>query len=102
VIPEAIRPLLTAPTVDVPTAGRVFGLNRSAAYDAIARGDWPTPHIRIGRKIVVPTAPVLELLGLAHDRSTPGPAPPGPGDATTGTSATRSEQERFDEHHDTR
>lgn len=52
------------PTMSVADAGRVFfGLGRNASYDAAARGDIPT--IRIGqRKLVVPTARMLDLLGM--------------------------------------
>jgi hypothetical protein len=42
-------------TIDVPTAGkRYFGICRTAAYDAAARGEIPT--IRIGRLLRVPIA----------------------------------------------
>ena len=54
---------LTRPTVSVPQAGSVFyGLSRNGSYDAAKRGDIPT--IKIGRKIVVPVAPIAERLGL--------------------------------------
>lgn len=50
------------PTVSVTVAGRLLGLGRSAAYEAANRGDIPT--LRIGRRMVVPTVPVLRMLGL--------------------------------------
>ncbi|RFS87524.1 helix-turn-helix domain-containing protein [Actinomadura spongiicola] len=52
------------PTLTVPDAGRIIGLSRAAAYDAARRGDIPT--IRIGRRIVVPTARLLAMLGLEN------------------------------------
>lgn len=52
------------PVLDVPTAGRLLGLGRSAAYDLIIAGLWPTPVLRLGRRLRIPTAPLLALLGL--------------------------------------
>jgi helix-turn-helix protein len=50
----------TEPTVTVPRAGRIFGLSRSSAYLAAQNGQLPT--IRIGRRLFVPTAQLLEML----------------------------------------
>jgi len=50
------------PTITVPEAGKILGLSRASAYEAAARGDIPT--LRIGRRIVVPTARLLAMLGL--------------------------------------
>ena len=50
--------------LDVPTAARVLGLSRTAAYELIRTGDWPTPVFRLGRLIRIPTAPMLDLLGI--------------------------------------
>jgi excisionase family DNA binding protein len=47
----------------VEQAGDLLGLSRSAAYRAAAGGDLPT--IRFGRRLFVPTARLLELLGLS-------------------------------------
>jgi predicted DNA-binding transcriptional regulator AlpA len=52
------------PAVDVPTAAAALGLSRTAAYELIRAGAWPTPIFRLGRLIRVPTAPLLALLGL--------------------------------------
>jgi hypothetical protein len=52
------------PVLDVPTAGRLLGLGRSAAYDLVLAGMWPTPVLRLGRRLRIPTAPLLALLGL--------------------------------------
>jgi hypothetical protein len=49
-------------TLSVPRAGRVaFDLGRSASYAAAQNGQIPT--IKIGGRIRVPTARLLELLG---------------------------------------
>jgi hypothetical protein len=34
-------------------------------------GQWPTPVLRVGRLIKVPTAPLLELVGLADQEGPP-------------------------------
>jgi predicted DNA-binding transcriptional regulator AlpA len=63
------------PVLDVPTAGRLLGLGRSAAYDLVLAGAWPTPVLRLGRRLRIPTAPLLELLGLSTDSPGPNAAP---------------------------
>jgi excisionase family DNA binding protein len=52
----------TEPTVDVPVAAQVLGISRATAYEAVRRGE--IPAIRLGkRRVVVPTAALLRLLG---------------------------------------
>ena len=58
--------LALPPVVDVPTAAAVLGVGRSAAYELIRCGTWPTPVLRLGKLIRVPTAPLLELLGVSR------------------------------------
>jgi predicted DNA-binding transcriptional regulator AlpA len=53
--------------LDVGTAAKVMGLSRTAAYELIRTDNWPTPVFRLGRLIRIPTAPVLELLGVVRD-----------------------------------
>lgn len=52
--------------LDVPTAARVLGIGRTMAYDLVRTGQWPTPVVRIGRLVKIPTAPLVALLGAAH------------------------------------
>lgn len=52
--------------VDLPTAARLLGVGRTSAYALVRTGQWPTPVIRAGRLIRVPTAPLLALLCLAE------------------------------------
>jgi len=55
------------PTVlTVEEAGRLLGLGRSAAYDAVQRGELPV--LRFGRRLLVPTARILDMLGLRPER----------------------------------
>jgi excisionase family DNA binding protein len=48
--------------LDVPEAARLLGVGRILAYDLIRAGRWPTPVIRVGRLVRVPSGPILELL----------------------------------------
>ena len=50
------------PTITVPAAGAILGLSKPSAYEAANRGD--IPIIRIGRRMLVPTAKLLDMLGL--------------------------------------
>lgn len=62
----ARRDLAELPAVlNVEQAAEVLGLSRTAAYELIRSGEWPTPVFRLGRLIRIPTAPVLRLLGVA-------------------------------------
>ena len=50
------------PVVDVPTAAAMLGIGRTAAYELIRSGKWPTPVLRVGNSIRIPSAPILELI----------------------------------------
>lgn len=50
-------------TISVEHAGSILGVSRRSAYRAVARGQ--IPAIRVGRRLLVPTAELLGLLGLA-------------------------------------
>lgn len=56
--------LALPPTVDVTTAAAVLGIRRSCAYELIRAGAWPSPVLRLGRTVRVPTAPLLALVGI--------------------------------------
>jgi hypothetical protein len=56
------------PVISVVRAGELLGLSRSSAYTAARDGTLPT--IRAGRRLLVPTAKLLELLGLDHNPNT--------------------------------
>jgi excisionase family DNA binding protein len=65
----------TTPTLTVEEAGEILGLGRHAAYTAARTGELPT--IRLGRKLLVPTAGLLSLVGL-WDGQVPAPLKPAP------------------------
>jgi excisionase family DNA binding protein len=50
-------------TMTVPEAGELLGVSRNAAYAAAAAGQIPT--IRIGKRLLVPTAALRRLLDSA-------------------------------------
>ena len=55
------------PTLTVEQTGEFLGISRAAAYEGVRSGE--IPSVRIGRRIVVPTAAIRRLLQLD-------PAPP--------------------------
>jgi excisionase family DNA binding protein len=59
------------PTISVEHAGRLLGLGRSASYEAVRRAELPV--LRFGRRMVVPTARLLALLGVSQETERDGP-----------------------------
>jgi excisionase family DNA binding protein len=49
-------------TISVPEAGKKLGIGRNAAYEAARRGEIPV--IRLGKRIVVPTAAFEKMLAV--------------------------------------
>jgi excisionase family DNA binding protein len=49
-------------TITVEHAAEILGISRSSAYRAVARGEIPV--IRIGRRLLVPAAKFLAMLGV--------------------------------------
>jgi excisionase family DNA binding protein len=49
------------PTISVEHAAELLGVSRSAAYRAARAGQLVT--FRVGRRLLVPTAPLLRMLG---------------------------------------
>lgn len=47
----------------VEEAGRLLGISRAHAYELVARGD--LPHVRLGRRVVIPKHAITELLARA-------------------------------------
>ncbi|PPG57579.1 excisionase family DNA-binding protein [Rathayibacter sp. AY1C5] len=56
------RALLEEPTITVTQAARVLGRGRGQTYEDVAAGR--IESIRLGRSILVPTAPLRRLLGI--------------------------------------
>lgn len=71
-------PTRTAPTaeevralgvrVDLVTACRiVFGCGKNKAWELFHADELPFPALRVGRRVVVPTRPLLAILGIGDD-----------------------------------
>ncbi|MFG1892641.1 DNA-binding protein [Micromonospora zamorensis] len=54
-------------TVDLPTAGRCFGIGRDLSYSLARQGVFPVPVLRLGRRLVVTRAALLRALGEATE-----------------------------------
>ncbi|MGH8963383.1 MAG: helix-turn-helix domain-containing protein [Jatrophihabitantaceae bacterium] len=65
-LPPTISPTGLPPMLTVPQAARVLGIGRTLAYELVRTHAWPTPVIRAGRLIKIPTAPLLELLATGR------------------------------------
>lgn len=61
--PEQVRAL--GMTTDLETAASVLGIGRTLAYDLARTGDFPVRLLRLGRRVLVPVASLLEYLGEA-------------------------------------
>lgn len=65
-----LRRVMSRPTCSVEDAAELLGIGRSTAYAAAREGTIPAR--RLGRRLVVPTAPLLEMLGLQTTLRTDG------------------------------
>lgn len=68
---EDITAILERPTCSVEELGRILGVSKNPAYDAVKRGDFPS--IRIRGRIRVLTAPLRRTLGMEPVLSERGP-----------------------------
>ena len=58
-------------TLTVDEFAKILGIGRGTAYAAIKRGE--IPHLRIGRRIVIPVQVVENLLSGRYNLLEPGP-----------------------------
>lgn len=52
-------------TVTVEEAGEMLGISRGLAYELVRRGE--LPHVRLGRRIVVPVRSLLAMVDGDND-----------------------------------
>jgi hypothetical protein len=65
--------LLALPvTVDIPTAGRAYGIGTRHAYELARRGEFPVPVRSLGRLLRVRTADLLADLDPSGQAPEPG------------------------------
>lgn len=62
---ELLKLAATQTSTELPTAGRFFGMGVNASYEAYHRGEFPCRVLRLGRKLRVPTADLLQALGVS-------------------------------------
>lgn len=55
------------PTLTVERVAAIMSIARQSAYDAIGRGE--IPAIRLGKRLLVPTAALRRLLDIDEDRA---------------------------------
>ncbi|KZF00887.1 hypothetical protein A2J03_09900 [Rhodococcus sp. EPR-157] len=57
-------------STDLVTAAAAFGISKSSAYTAAAKGTFPCEVIRVGSRYVVPTAGLRKALGMPERERT--------------------------------
>jgi hypothetical protein len=67
--PEEILALDAA--VDIPTAGRCFGMGRSKAYELARSDKFPVPVLPLGATFCVTRASILAALGIEDAPAAP-------------------------------
>jgi hypothetical protein len=65
--------LALPPAVDLPTAGRAWGLGRTKAHELARAGEFPCPVRRIGHTYRVVRADLLRSLGIEPETGTAAP-----------------------------
>ena len=61
-----LDPQMPLPAVlDLVQAAALLGLGRTTAYRLVHDDEWPTPVLRLGRLIKIPSQPLLDLLAGA-------------------------------------
>lgn len=56
--------------LDVPQAARLLGIGRTLAYELVRTDQWPTPIIRVGHLIKIPSGPMIELMSTGYPTKT--------------------------------
>lgn len=55
-------------STDLRTGARALGIGNSTAYALAQQGKFPTRVLRLGSRYVIPTAELLELLGIKAEQ----------------------------------
>lgn len=59
------------PTLTVGQLAPLLGVHKITLYKAVRAGECPVPVLHFGRRVVFPTQPVIDLLGLAAELELP-------------------------------
>lgn len=62
---EEIRALGTR--CDLVTAGQILGVGKNKIWALYHAGELPFPTLKLGRRVIVPTSTILDLLGLRQE-----------------------------------
>jgi excisionase family DNA binding protein len=54
---DAVPTLLT-----VMEAAKLLGIGRTLAYDLVRTDRWPTPVLRVGKLVKIPSAPLIAMI----------------------------------------
>jgi predicted DNA-binding transcriptional regulator AlpA len=65
--PVSVSQLRSSATVNLMTAAAALGLGRTKAYELAKQDQFPCRVIRIGDTYRIPTAGLLELLGVSPE-----------------------------------
>lgn len=57
----------TQTTMSIEDAGKLLGIGRNTAYELVRTQRFPVPVLRVGRKLRVPRAPLMRVLGIGGD-----------------------------------
>lgn len=59
---EGERERIARQTYSVDEAATLLGIGRSLGYELARRGNFPVPVVKLGRRLVVPKAPLDKML----------------------------------------
>ena len=62
------------PMLTVVQAAAIMGIGRTLAYELIRTDNWPTPVIRAGRLIRIPSGPLMTLISTGSANGDPNAA----------------------------
>ena len=48
----------------MPTACSILGISRAHGYELVRQNKFPVKVLRAGRRIIIPVAPLLQIVGL--------------------------------------
>jgi predicted DNA-binding transcriptional regulator AlpA len=56
----------------MPQAAHLLSIGRTLAYELVRTDQWPTPVLRIGRLIKIPSRPLIELVSARYPTNAAG------------------------------